>query len=123
MTSNGGEDPLINPPTAEPRQSFNPRHSPYRNAEDEYPRCTQFVLFLNGRTVKYLVTAVWVVLALGGLLSFKPFMANLKSQVPPVEGTPSYNAAHMLAEKFPVSNLQIAVGSQPPVFLPRFHSF
>ena len=112
-----------------PRESqFNPRHSPYRNAEDDYPRVTQFTLFLNQRTVKYVVAAVWIVLALGGLLSFKPFMANLKSEVPPVEGTPSYDAANMMAEKFPVTNLQIAVESsspepREPCLIRKMHTF
>lgn len=113
-TMASGEDPLINPGEnrlSNPRQSFNPRHSPYRSAEDDYPRVTQFTLFLNHRSVKYAVTVIWVALAIGGLLSFKPFMANLKSEVPPVEGTPSYDASNMMAEKFPVSNLQIAVAS------------
>ncbi|CAE8640945.1 unnamed protein product, partial [Polarella glacialis] len=70
-----------------------------------HPKVAAFVDLLKRPLCKTVLVTVWLGLNIGGLAVLQKFVTLLESSIPPVEGTPSYDAAEKMGEFFPLKPL------------------
>lgn len=80
-----------------------------RTTSISYPKVAAFVRLLKLPWCQVVVVIIWFLMSVGGLISAKSFIKELESDIPPIKGTPTYDAAQQLTYFFPDEPLGAAL--------------